>query len=121
MVTQSQVARVLLNDQKLGFMKNFQAIGIETVDERQVYVRREVILSADADGTPQLPMFSGVSSIEVLKRFELLPKIANHLVGQIIFDHVGVYTYWKLRNLEKNLAISLTFVQPNSSHTGGIP
>jgi choline dehydrogenase len=107
--TRALAARVLLNDQK-------RAIGVEYLEganlyraspkaprqgtggtPRQVFARREVILSGGSFNTPQLLMLSGIGPAEELKRHGLPVAVDLPGVGRNLQDRyeVGVITELK--------------------------
>ncbi|XP_044007879.1 glucose dehydrogenase [FAD, quinone] isoform X2 [Aphidius gifuensis] len=77
---------------KLLFNKDKRVTGIELLKNDKkiiIKVRREVILSAGAIGSPQLLMVSGIGPKEHLKEFDI-PVLSNLRVGDNLQDHVGL-------------------------------
>lgn len=75
----SPVAKVVLSQKK--------AIGVKTIDGRDFYAKRDVILSAGALQSPQLLMLSGIGPAEELKTHNI-PLIHNlPEVGKNLQDH----------------------------------
>ena len=88
-LTHAQVTKVVV--------EKGRAVGVEYVKDRlrrQVNVRREVILSAGAIGSPQLLMLSGIGPAHDLEALGI----------EIVLDLPGVG-----RNLQDHLAIILTY------------
>lgn len=81
----AQALRVIFNGDK-------RAIGVEYLRDgrkQTVRVRREVILSSGAIGSPQLLMVSGVGPREHLEEHGI-PVISDLRVGDNLQDHVGL-------------------------------
>ncbi|XP_015597081.1 glucose dehydrogenase [FAD, quinone] [Cephus cinctus] len=81
----AQVLRVLFNRDKRATGVEFLRDGLRQV----VRVRREVILSSGAIGSPQLLMLSGVGPKEHLAQ-HAIPVVSNLRVGDNLQDHVGL-------------------------------
>ncbi|KUJ16043.1 alcohol oxidase [Mollisia scopiformis] len=80
------VASVLLDGKR--------AVGVETLDSRRFYARREVILSAGALNTPQILMLSGIGPREELEKHGIklqhdLPQLGRNLQDHC-FSSVGI-------------------------------
>lgn len=79
-LTNSLVAKVLFSDK--------QATGIRTIDGREFYAKRDVILSGGAINTPQLLLLSGIGPADEIGKHDVevvhdLPDVGKHLQ-----DHV---------------------------------
>ncbi|KAL7288997.1 hypothetical protein TKK_0016954 [Trichogramma kaykai] len=77
---------------RVTFNENKRATGVEFLrDNRKqhVRVRREVIMSAGAIGSPQLLMLSGIGPREHLQEFGI-DVLADLPVGEHLQDHVGL-------------------------------
>ena len=79
-LTNSTVAQVLFTGK--------QATGIRTVDGREFYAKRDVILSGGAINSPQLLMLSGVGPADELKKHGI--PVVHELIdaGKHLQDHV---------------------------------
>ena len=84
------------------------AIAVQLVSGMSIRVRKEVILSAGAHVTPQILMLSGIGPSDVLEKVGIQPIIANEHVGRNYFNHLSVFQAWKLKHMEKKLAMNLT-------------
>lgn len=85
---------IALNAQatRIIFNKNKRAIGVEYIRDgtkQVVRVRREIISSSGAIGSPQLLMVSGIGPKEHLDEFGI-PVISDLRVGDNLQDHVGL-------------------------------
>ncbi|KAK0064398.1 glucose dehydrogenase [FAD quinone] [Biomphalaria pfeifferi] len=79
----SLVQKIVLKDKK--------AVGVEVIKDNRKYtigVRREVILSAGAIGSPQILMLSGVGPKNHLEELKI-PVVADLPVGENLQDHVS--------------------------------
>lgn len=117
-ITNTQIARVLLHVGGRGIIR---ATGVETLAGQHIHARCEVILSASTYRTPQLLMLSGIGPAAQLEKYGIQLIVDNPSVGQNFCDHFGVYTWWKLRQPEKKLAVSPEMVKENPRYTGGLP
>lgn len=84
--TNAAVCRVLLDGKR--------AIGVETVNGRKHYARKEVMLSAGALNTPQILLLSGIGPRDELKKHDIkmlhdLPQLAKNLQDHC-FSPVGI-------------------------------
>ncbi|XP_048505705.1 glucose dehydrogenase [FAD, quinone]-like isoform X2 [Athalia rosae] len=74
------------------FNKNKRAIGVEYIRDgtkKVIRVRREIISSSGAIGSPQLLMVSGIGPKEHLEQMGI-PVLSNLRVGDNLQDHVGL-------------------------------
>lgn len=103
----AQVTRILINEQK-------QAIGVEVVYDgsvkKQIFAKREVILSAGALNSPKVLMLSGIGPKDELNKFEIPLIHQNDEVGRNMQDHVALPLMLSAKQVYTNLAIVNTFL-----------
>lgn len=80
-LTRTSVARVLVEDGR--------AVGVECADGTRLTVRREVILSAGAIGSPHLLMLSGIGDPDDLRANGVEPVCELPAVGRNLHDHLA--------------------------------
>ena len=116
-VLRTQVNRVLLaeNDGKL------ITTGVEIGNNRHIHARHEVILAAGGYKTPQLLMLSGIGNASELHKHRIHQLVNLPEVGRNFFDHMGIFTWWKLRDPTKDLAVGEQLVAKNPIYAKGIP
>ena len=81
----AHAVQITFNDKK-------RATGVQFIRDNQkqhVKVRREVILSSGAIGSPQILMLSGIGPREHLEEFGI-PVLSDLRVGEHLQDHVGL-------------------------------
>ncbi|PYI07547.1 glucose dehydrogenase [Aspergillus sclerotiicarbonarius CBS 121057] len=61
----------------------------------RVRARREVILSAGAQGSPKILLLSGIGPTTELDRYNITP-VADLPVGKGYTDHPNIFTYWTI-------------------------
>lgn len=90
----SIVARVVLNNQK-------RAIGVELLSGLVLTATKEVILSCGTQRTPQLLMLSGIGPASELSRHKIPVLVDAPAIGQNLFDHLALTSYYKLKDSSK--------------------
>ncbi|KAK4495936.1 hypothetical protein PRZ48_013204 [Zasmidium cellare] len=118
-LTETQIARVLFG-QDSG-TETPRATGVETVAGERIDASREVILSASAYRTPQILMLSGIGPAAHLRQHGIEPIVDNSAVGQNFCDHLGIFTWWKLRDPEQQQSLSPEMIKANPELLGGLP
>ncbi|KAF2715755.1 GMC oxidoreductase [Pleomassaria siparia CBS 279.74] len=98
---ESPVARVLFNEDK-------RAVGVELIDGRNMFARKEVIVCCGTQKTPQLLMLSGVGPKEELEKHGIDVVHDSPGVGQNLFDHSSLTMYFALKHPEQGLALPFT-------------
>ncbi|KAL3489204.1 putative glucose dehydrogenase [Aspergillus germanicus] len=81
------------------------ATAVALADGQRFAARKEVILAAGALRTPQVLMLSGIGPAETLARFHIHTIVDAPEVGRNLTDHFALYQLYKLRNLERGLAL----------------
>ncbi|KAK4695119.1 hypothetical protein P7C71_g2572, partial [Lecanoromycetidae sp. Uapishka_2] len=101
-LTNTMVHRILFSTKHEGKPVT-SAVQLE--DGTRISARKEVILSAGAQRTPQLLMLSGIGPAMELYKHTIRPvKHLSH-VGQNMFDHFALFQFWKLLDPSKGLAM----------------
>ena len=113
-ITESMVRRILLDEK----VDRKRAIGVELINGRIFFARREVILSAGAYRTPQILLLSGIGPAEELARHDIVQLVDAPCVGKNLFGHMGLKQYWKLRHPEIGAAVGSPYWIDPAFHTG---
>ena len=116
-VTRTQVTRILMGRSGT----QWKATGVELSNGQQIRARLEVVVSTGGYKTPQLLMLSGIGDFAQLERCGVEKLVDLPDVGRNFFDHMGVYTWWKLRNPTEGLVVSEQLVKKNPVYAKGIP
>ncbi|APA10650.1 hypothetical protein SS1G_12508 [Sclerotinia sclerotiorum 1980 UF-70] len=82
-----------------------RATTVVLADGRKIKVRKEIIISAGAVGSPRLPQLSGVGPASVLDRYSIPVIFDLPAVGQNLFEHFAFFQIFKLRNPERGLSL----------------
>lgn len=83
----AEVARVLYQDGKV--------VGVETLDQKQYFASKEVILSCGTLDTPRILLHSGIGPVDQLNRFNVPIVLGNEHVGQHLRDHSFIAMTWE--------------------------
>ena len=116
-ITHTLVSRVLMRQTD----EKWKATGVELGNGQQLHVKYEVVLSTGAYKTPQLLMLSGIGNAAQLDRCGIRQLVDSPEVGHNFFDHIGIYTWWKLRDPAQDLVVSEHLVAENPVYAKGIP
>jgi choline dehydrogenase-like flavoprotein len=95
------VARVLFDSDK-------RATGVELVSGEVLHASKEVIVSCGTQRTPQLLMLSGIGPASELKKHNISLVLEAPAVGQNLFDHSGIFSFYKLKDGSKGYARPFT-------------
>jgi len=109
-ITRAHTSRVIFDESG----DQPKAIGIEFVRKgslQTVKVRKEIVLSAGAIGSPQILQLSGVASSEILKKHNI--PLVKELpgVGQNLQDHLQIRLVFKTRQNTLNDELNSYFKQ----------
>ena len=94
--TENFISHILFN--------NYKAIGIKTIEGKEFYCNREVIVCQGAFGTPHLLMHSGIGPADHLKKHGIKPLIDLPGVGSNLADHVDVSMQYLSNRMDLSLA-----------------
>ena len=72
-------------------VENNKAKGVELVDGRKFFAKREVILSSGTIGTPRLLQLSGIGPADYLKKLGIDVVYNQSQVGENLQDHLDLY------------------------------
>ncbi|KAK5052585.1 hypothetical protein LTR84_002450 [Exophiala bonariae] len=111
-LTNSLVARVILEGTDAGCSYPVRAVGVRLADGTEYKATREIILSAGAYRSPQLLMLSGIGCKTNLASHGIPAIIDLPEVGKHLKDHPMYSTYWKLRNPEEQGGLVLGSKNP---------
>ncbi|MEG0482259.1 MAG: GMC family oxidoreductase N-terminal domain-containing protein [Acinetobacter sp.] len=100
---------ILAQTQRI-LIENGVAVGVEYKQGgqlKQIYARREVLLSAGAMQSPQILMLSGVGDQKELAKHGI--EVKNHLpgVGQNFHDHPDFIFGYKVRDIQGTFGLSI--------------
>ncbi|XP_022129805.2 neither inactivation nor afterpotential protein G [Pieris rapae] len=110
-----------LNRPNLHVLLKTQAVSVRFVDKvasslyvledhkylNNIFVNKEIIISAGAIKTPQILMLSGIGPRDLLKRLKIVPVLENSHVGRNLHDHLNVPLYVSIR---KPISVTLAKV-----------
>lgn len=111
-LTNSLVAKIILDGTNGGRSSPIRALGVQLVDGTEYRAAREVILSAGAYRSPQLLMLSGIGCKTHLASHCIPVVIDAPEVGKHLKDHPMYSTYWKLRSPEERGGLVLGSKNP---------
>ena len=106
-MTGTPVAKVLFADTTSTSLSSGPptANGVLLQDGRQVFARKEIILSAGALGTPALLQASGIGPAPLLSSLSIPVIYDSPAVGAVYFDHFACYQLFKLHPFPTGLAL----------------
>lgn len=116
-ITDAVVQRLVLEDRN----GRKTATGVELVDGRKFFARREVILSCGAVRTPQVLMLSGIGPSEELQKHNIPQLVEAPDVGRNLHDHICFAQYWKLRDPSAGAAAGSPAFDDNPTFQQGLP
>ena len=99
--THATTARIVLDGRRARGVSYYEGCALQ-----EVRVRREVILSSGAFGSPQLLMLSGIGPAPELQRLGI--PVVQHLagVGQNLQDHIDHVQTWRTRSDTQTFGVS---------------
>lgn len=120
-MTQTTVRKIILKDDPA--TGKMLATGIELLSGRQIYARKEVIVSCGAHRTPQLLMLSGIGPESELSKHGIRHLVNSNFVGNNLFDHLALGITWKLKPSvqERGAALGHSEWTNNPSNAEGMP
>ncbi|WP_409522404.1 GMC family oxidoreductase [Nitrincola sp. MINF-07-Sa-05] len=98
--TESQVERLIFDDQDTELPRCSGAVVRRGGDAMTVRVKREVILSAGAIGSPQILQLSGIGPAALLKQHQIPVLVDAPGVGENLQDHLQIRAVFKVKGVK---------------------
>ncbi|CAI7596745.1 unnamed protein product [Penicillium manginii] len=117
-LTEAPTARILLSETNSG-TKTQRAKGVQLLDGRTFYARKEVIASCGAYNTPKLLLLSGIGPKEQLKQHGIHQVVDAPEIGRNFHDHPAVALIWKLK--QEKLGLPMSAIGGNPAFALGLP
>jgi choline dehydrogenase-like flavoprotein len=115
-LTEAPTARIHLSETGTGTQR---ANGVQLLDGRTFYARKEVVVSCGAYNTPKLLLLSGIGPKEQLDQHGIHQVVDAPEIGRNFHDHPAVALIWKLK--QEKLGLPMSAIGNNPAFGLGLP